>query len=253
MDRWRGRVALVTGAGSGIGAEVARVLTKYELIVYGCDKNQEAVEKLLDTSDTKGQGQFHPMKCDLRHEHEILAMFEEIKKNHGGVDICINCAGLCQFASLLKGSTEDWKEMLDVNVLALCICTREAVKQMQEKNVEEGHIIHIISTSGHRICMNLPEANFYAGTKHMVTGLTEGLRQELGELNSGIKISSISPSDVDTNFHFILYGEEQAKRVRSETKLLKTADIADMVVYLLQTPPHVQIHNVLVRAMGFKS
>ncbi|XP_077996483.1 dehydrogenase/reductase SDR family member 11-like [Glandiceps talaboti] len=254
MDRWMGCVALVTGASAGIGAAIARVLAEHGLKVYGCGRNVEAIRKLSDElKSTTAKGTLHPIKCDLRQEHEILAMFDEIKKSDGGVDVCINNAGLSHISSLLDGKTEDWREMLDVNILALCICTREAVKQMREKNTEEGHIIHISSMSGHRIEMGAFDTNFYTGTKHMIKGITEGLRQELWGSNPSIRVTAISPADVETRFNYSMYGEDIGRQLYAEKKCLEPTDISDLVVYVLKAPLHVQVHDILVRSIEQKS
>ncbi|XP_077867842.1 dehydrogenase/reductase SDR family member 11-like [Saccoglossus kowalevskii] len=248
MERWAGRVALVTGASSGVGAETAKVLAENGMCVVGCGRNVTAIQELADKLKSRSaKGVLHPMKCDLRSEKQILNMFEEIKNKHGGVDVCVNSAGMSHVAPLLSGETEKWREIIDVNVMALCICTREAFKQMIERNVDDGHIIHINSTSGHRVAMGDYDLNLYVGTKHMVTGLTEGLRQELRGLKSHIRVTAISPGNVNTMFANRMYGDEIAEKMKSEYKLLESSDIADMVKYVLQSPPHVQIHDLIVR------
>ncbi|XP_002737693.1 dehydrogenase/reductase SDR family member 11-like [Saccoglossus kowalevskii] len=243
MERWAGRVALVTGASSGIGAETAKVLAENGMCVIGCGRNVTAVQDLSDDLKSRSaNGVLHPVKCDLRKEKQILDMFEEIKSKHGGVDVCVNCAGLGNMAQLLTGETEEWREELDVNVIALCICTREAFKQMSERNVDDGYIIHINSASGHRIAQGSNSYSFYAGTKH----ITEGLRQELRGRNSHIRVTAISPGLVDSGFHNKM-GEEEVIKRKSMFKWLESSDIADMVKYVLQSPPHVQVHDIIVR------
>uniref|UniRef100_A0A3B5BBN0 Dehydrogenase/reductase (SDR family) member 11b n=1 Tax=Stegastes partitus TaxID=144197 RepID=A0A3B5BBN0_9TELE len=127
-----------------------------------------------------------PIKCDLSKEEKILSMFAAIKEQHKGVDVCINNAGLARPDQLLNGKTGGWKTMLDVNVIGLSICTREAYQSMKERNVDDGHIIHINSMSGHRTTP-MADIHFYSATKFAVTALTEGLRQELREAKSHIR------------------------------------------------------------------
>ncbi|KAL7986950.1 hypothetical protein Chor_005869, partial [Crotalus horridus] len=86
-----------------------------------------------------------PYKCDLSVEEEILSMFSAIKTLHQGVDVCINNAGLARPEPLLSGKTEGWRTMIDVNILAVSICTREAYQSMKERNIDDGHIININS------------------------------------------------------------------------------------------------------------
>ncbi|MEQ2198803.1 Dehydrogenase/reductase SDR member 11, partial [Xenoophorus captivus] len=84
-----------------------------------------------------------PYKCDLTRVEDIQSMFAAIKAKHKGVDVCINNAGLAHPEPLLSGKTSGWKNMLDVNVLALSICPREAYQSMKERNIDDGHIINL--------------------------------------------------------------------------------------------------------------
>nr|XP_055113038.1 dehydrogenase/reductase SDR family member 11 isoform X1 [Symphalangus syndactylus] len=187
MERWRDRLALVTGASGGIGAAVARALVQQGLKVVGCARTVGNIEELAAECKSAGYpGTLIPYRCDLSNEEDILSMFSAIRSQHSGVDICINNAGLARPDTLLSGSTSGWKDMFNVNVLALSICTREAYQSMKERNVDDGHIININSMSGHRV-LPLSVTHFYSATKYAVTALTEGLRQELREAQTHIR------------------------------------------------------------------
>ncbi|XP_036196203.1 dehydrogenase/reductase SDR family member 11 isoform X3 [Myotis myotis] len=218
MERWRDRLALVTGASGGIGAAVARALVQQGLKVVGCARTVGNIEELAAECKSAGYpGTLIPYRCDLSNEEDILSMFSAIRSQHSGVDICINNAGLARPDTLLSGSTSGWKDMFNVNVLALSICTREAYQSMKERNVDDGHIININSMSGHRV---VPQsvAHFYSATKYAVTALTEGLRQELREAQTHIRATCLKPEDV-----------------------------AQAIIYVLSTPPHVQIGDIQMR------
>ncbi|XP_071353138.1 dehydrogenase/reductase SDR family member 11-like isoform X2 [Trachinotus anak] len=249
MDRWRGRVALVTGASVGIGAAVAGELVRSGMKVVGCARDVDKIQKLAAECQTAGHsGVLVPFKCDLNNEEEILSMFSAIKAQHKGVDVCINNAGLAHPESLLNGQTSGWKNMLDVNVLALSICTREAYQSMKERNVDDGHIININSMSGHRVVQSA-YTHFYSATKYAVTALTEGLRQELREANTHIRATCISPGVVETEFALRLHRNdaEKAAAMYSKYEPLKAIDVANAVTYVLSAPPHVQIGDVQMR------
>ncbi|KAE8295038.1 Dehydrogenase/reductase SDR family member 11 17-beta-hydroxysteroid dehydrogenase [Larimichthys crocea] len=247
MDRWRGRVALVTGASVGIGAAVAKELVRHGMKVMGCARDVEKIQKLAAECQSAGHsGVLVPFKCDLSNEEEILSMFAAIKEQHKGVDVCINNAGLAHAEPLLSGKTSGWKNMMDVNVLALSICTREAYQSMKERNVDDGHIININSMSGHRVTPNA-DVHFYSATKYAVTALTEGLRQELREANTHIRATSISPGLVATEFAQRLYNPDKAAAAYTKIKCLEAIDVADSVTYVLSAPPHVQIGDVQMR------
>ncbi|XP_030008613.1 dehydrogenase/reductase SDR family member 11-like isoform X2 [Sphaeramia orbicularis] len=246
MDLWKGRVALVTGASVGIGAAIAKELVRHGMKVVGCARDVEKIQKLAAECQTSGySGVLVPFKCDLNNEEEILSMFSAIKSQHQGVDVCINNAGLAHPEPLLNGKTSAWKNMLDVNVLALSICTREAYQSMKERNVDDGHIININSICGHRVLANA-DTHVYTATKFAVTALTEGLRQELREAKTHIRATAISPGLVETDFGFRLYSQipEKVAAAYRQIKCLDATDIANAVIYALSAPPHVQIGDI---------
>ncbi|XP_033112148.1 dehydrogenase/reductase SDR family member 11-like [Anneissia japonica] len=261
-ERWVGRVALVTGASSGIGAAIARKLAGHGMKVVGCvqDNVFHQLQALADELKRQNiSGLLYPVKCDVSKEADILAMFSEIKDKFGGVDVCVNNAGLSFDCPLLSGKTEHWRYMLEVNVLGVAICTREAVGQMISNGVDDGHVFHLnrllvnfvgflLLLHGHRVCIG-STLGFYCGTKHMITAMTEGLRQELRLQNSNIRITCISPGAVDTNFFNNMLGDEEGEKLSSELKLLRPEDIADQLVHALHCPPHCQIHDIHIRAV----
>ncbi|KAB7496427.1 Dehydrogenase/reductase SDR family member 11, partial [Armadillidium nasatum] len=187
MERWNGRVALVTGASVGIGAAICKVLVGAGMKVVGAARGVEKIQE-LSNSLKKEKGSLTAVKCDLTKEEDIRHLFKEIKAKFGGVDVCINNAGFAYNISLLDGTPTEWKNMMDVNVIAVCLCSKLAIQSMRERGVDDGHIVNVSSTGGHRI-PNMPGAHFYCGTKFALMAVSEGLRQEMRELKSHIRIS----------------------------------------------------------------
>lgn len=240
---WAGAVALVTGASSGIGRAVALRLAAEGLRVAACARRRERLESLAAEVGAAG-GELLPLAADLREERAIIGVFEAIRATWGGVDVLVNNAGLGHAAPLLSGSTEAWREMLEVNVLALCVCTREAVADMRARG-DRGYVIHVSSMAAHRVP---PGSGVYSASKFAVRSLTEGLRQELHEAGSGIRVSAISPGFVETEFAEHYHGDPAAaERTYGRYPVLRSEDVADAVAYLLSTPEHVQFHDLLVR------
>ncbi|KAF2887957.1 hypothetical protein ILUMI_18216, partial [Ignelater luminosus] len=186
MNRWKGKVAIVTGASAGIGAEIATQLVEAGLIVVGLARRKERIDELAKTLENKS-GKLYSFKADVSKEQDVLDAFRWVKDNVGPVHILVNNAGFRRNTNLIDGDASMWKEIMDTNVLGLCIATREAVKDMRANNVE-GHIVHINSVAGHKVS-NLPQLSVYPASKHAVTALTETLRQELNYIGSKIKIS----------------------------------------------------------------
>nr|CAD7415027.1 unnamed protein product [Timema poppensis] len=142
MLRWSGRVAVVTGASSGIGRSIAEELVKKGLQVVGLARRLDRLEELRDEVQN-APGKLYPIKCDITSEEDILAAFEWTKEHLNGVDILVNNAGVGTIQTLIENTTSELRKILDVNVLGLSICTREAVKSMRERGVDDGHIINI--------------------------------------------------------------------------------------------------------------
>jgi NADP-dependent 3-hydroxy acid dehydrogenase YdfG len=245
MRRWRGRVALVTGASSGIGRAIAAMLAREGMAVAACARRGDRLESLarmLRAEQQDARILAHP--CDLRDEAQIADLFDDVRKSFGGVDVLVNNAGLGRNAPLLAGPVASWREMLDLNVLALCICTKEAVTDMRARG-DEGHVIHVSSMAGHRVPQG---SGVYSATKFAVRSLTEGLRQELRAAGSRIRVTSISPGFVETEFAASYHGsEEVARETYSRMRCLQSEDIADAVRFALGAPEHVQVHDMLVR------
>jgi len=243
MERWRSKVALVTGASSGIGAAVAAALASSGMRVVAAARRHQRLEELRESLAQQG-AESMPFVLDLRDNSSVLRCFEAIRKRWGAVSVLINNAGLGHNATLLDGEPEAWRETLEVNVLGLSLCTREAVRDMRSGG-DEGHVIHISSMSGHRVPNG---GGMYSATKFAVRALTEGLRQELRELGSAIRVSAISPGFVETEFAQKYHqSAELARQTYSRFPTLQPEDIATQVLHLLAQPPHVQIHDILMR------
>ena len=243
LARWRGRVALVTGASSGIGRAVAERLAEAHMRVVVCGRRRARLHELAERLGGRG-AEVLPIAVDLRREGDVAALFARVRSGWGGVDVLVNSAGLGRDAPLLDGPTEAWREMFELNVLALCVCTREAVHDMRRRG-DSGHVVHVSSMSAYRVP---PQAGAYAATKHAVRALTEGLRAELRALNSGIRVSSVSPGTVETEFAAVHHqSEERARETYSRYKVLEPRDVAEAVAFLLAQPGHVQVHDVQLR------
>lgn len=249
LQRWRGRVALVTGASSGIGRATAERLAREGMRVVLAARRADRLETLASALRAEG-AEVLAQPTDLRDERSIDALFAAVRARFGGVDVLVNNAGLGHAAPLTSGETHHWREMLEVNVLALAICTREAVRDMRARG-DDGHVIHVSSMAAHRVP---PGSGVYSATKFAVRSLTEGLRQELRELGSGVRVSAISPGVVATEFAAAHpRSEEVARQVYGPHEVLKDEDVAEMIAWVLGAPPHVQVHDVLVRPTAQRS
>jgi NADP-dependent 3-hydroxy acid dehydrogenase YdfG len=237
------KIAMVTGASSGIGRAIALKLAQEGYSLALCARRLQRLEDLQSQLKSLG-AEVLIRAVDLRQEPDILDFFNTVRQRWGGVDVLINNAGLGHKQSLLDGETEAWRDMLEVNVLALCICTREALQDMRRRG-SQGHVVHVSSMSGHRVPGG---SGVYSATKFAVRSLTEGLRQELRQAGLNIRVSSVSPGFVETEFAAHYHqSQDKAEALYSQFPVLQPEDIANAVAYILAQPDHVQIHDVLLR------
>ena len=171
ISKWKNEVALVTGASSGIGWGIALALGRAGMKVAVTGRRKEQLEKLLAVlNDYEGEGL--AITADFSCEEDIVQVFERIRNEWGGVRVLINNAGLGYQEDLAQGSAESWREMLNVNVLALTLCMQEAIKDMEPAGA--GQIINISSVAGHRVPSG-KQFGMYSATKHAVKALTEAM------------------------------------------------------------------------------
>ncbi|CAG9856729.1 unnamed protein product [Phyllotreta striolata] len=244
MERWIGKVAVVTGASSGIGAAIAKQLVENGLLVVGVARRVERIEDLAKTLGDK-KGKLLAYKADLSNREEIKLLFDWTSDNAGPVAILINNAGIHTRTTIVDGDVEAWKKTIDVNLMATCVASREAISVMRKNNID-GHVININSILGHGI-WNSPNMDIYPATKYAVTAFTETLRFELVNLKSKIKVSSVSPGVVDTE---IFENMDRSEFENIKKRMLNPEDIADGVVYALSTPPHVLVKEVIIKPVG---
>ncbi|KAF7265523.1 hypothetical protein GWI33_021058 [Rhynchophorus ferrugineus] len=247
LSRWNGKVAIVTGVSAGIGKAIAEAFVKQGIIVAGIARRCERVEKHAKL--LRGEkGKLYPFKCDLLKESDILAAFQKIIETLGPIFILVNNAGVGLDTELIDGDTEKWRQGFDTNVMALNICTREAIRNMRANNTK-GHIIHINSALGH-MYVDSEGLSVYPATKFAVTALTECLRREINRSKLPIKLTSISPGYVKTEFFVYGYSPERASQFTDGRPGLEPKDVADAVLYALSTPEHVNVHELIFMLHG---
>lgn len=245
MERWVGKVALVTGASAGIGASTAEELVRHGMIVVGFARRVERVQELAKKLSGE-KGKLHAVKADVCNEEEVKAGFKWIRDNLGTVHVLVNNAGITRNVLLSEMETPDvMRKIFETNVIGLSLCTGEAIRMMKETGVNDGHIVHINSVAGQSI-LPFSGHHAYGSSKHAVRVLTEGLRRELLEAKSSIRITSVSPGLVKTE----IFEAAGADLSIYENPHLNAKDIADCVIFALGCPSHVQIHELTVKPVG---
>ena len=237
------KIAMITGATSGIGLGCARKFAQggYDLILTG--RKPELLEN-IKAELTKLGAEVKTLCFDVRNRAECAAAVDSLEDRWAEIDVLVNNAGLALgLEKEYEGSFEDWDGMIDTNVKGLLNMTRMIVPGMVSRN--KGHIINIGSVAGDAAYAN---GNVYCATKAAVKTLSDGLRIDVAE--SAVRVTNIKPGLVETNFSVTRFHGDQSKAdsVYKGIKPLTGDDIGDVAFYAASAPEHVQIAEVLVLA-----
>ncbi len=219
-----GKVALVTGGGTGIGKAIAKSLLEEgcKVIIVGRRK-----EKLDEAASELG-GNINTMVCDVTEEEQVANIFRQISSEYGRLDILINNAGMAAKAKAHELKYDTWKKVINVNLNGAFLCSREAMKLMVEQNA--GRILNIGSISGQ---MSRPENAPYTASKFGLEGLTRALA--LDGRDHGIAVSILHPGNVGTD---IWKGREE---IAEKEGLVPLEDIGKLAITMLSMSPNVNI------------
>ncbi len=240
MNNLKGKTALVTGATSGIGEAVAKMLAQMGVDLILNSRNEKQL-KALQNKLKRDYNSIEILSFDVKNKKEVLQKIEKLLKTKK-IDILINNAGLAAGMDLFdEGDIQDWEEMIDTNVKGLLYVSRAILPQMRKRN--KGHIINLGSIAG---VMAYPKGNVYCATKAAVGMLSDALNVDLS--NTNIRVSCIEPGAVDTNFSNVRFkgDEKRAKKVYEGYKPLSAEDIAYLIIYVLNIPDHVNIQHALI-------
>ncbi|XP_070505486.1 farnesol dehydrogenase-like [Chironomus tepperi] len=252
MYKWAGKIAVVTGASSGIGAAIAKDLAQNGVTVIGLARRAEKVDEIA-AEVSSAPGKIHSSKCDIGDINSIKGSFKWIEEKFGKVNILVNNAGLGYFGELFDMSEEQTRKInqtIDVNFTGLVHTTREAFKLMKATD-DYGMIINVSSILD--TVIPFPSKSLvYPATKHAVRALTEIIRQELilGKTDK-IKVSNLSPGVVETNI-VEAAGLENADQFYKSVACLQPKDISEGVLYLLSTPHNVNVTQLTIKPVGEK-
>lgn len=237
------RVALVTGASSGIGEAVAEALAAEGAVVVAVARREERLEALADRIRERG-GSAEVAPADVTDRARVEAVVRDVVDRHGRVDILVNNAGVMPLSPVADGRVDDWERMVDVNVKGVLYGLGAVLPHMIERGA--GHIVNVGSVAGRR---PFPGGTVYAATKFATRALSWGLHLELGAAH-GIRITDIQPGVVSTELMEHIPDEairESFASGWSDRRALQPADVARAVVHAVTAPDHVSVSEILLR------
>ncbi len=238
----KGKIALITGATSGIGKATAFAFAKEGCSLILTGRRTERLTEVGEEIKKRFKTDYIALPLDVRDRQAVNAAIDGLPEFWQSIDILVNNAGLARGLSKIhEADVDDWEQMIDTNIKGLLYVTRAVVPGMVKRG--RGDVVNIGSIAGHEV---YPGGNVYCATKHAVDALTKGLRIDL--VDTPIRVSSVDPGMVETEFSIVRFkGDvERAKNVYKGFQPLTAEDIAETILFIVTRPPHVQIADVII-------
>jgi NADP-dependent 3-hydroxy acid dehydrogenase YdfG len=242
MPKPHGKVAVVTGASSGIGEATAEALAAEGATVVVAARREERLVDLTKRIEESG-GKVLAATCDVTDEAQAHGLIRRAEDEFGRVDILVNNAGVMLLSTVGKGLSEEWRRMFDVNVLGLLYATDAAIETMKRQG--GGHLVNVSSVAGRKVTRD--PSGVYAGSKFAVGAISEGLRQEL--LEDSIRVTIVEPGAVATELTDHISDEDARESLGGllNLEILQAEDIANAIVYAVTQPERVSVNEILIR------
>ena len=242
MAKLDGKVAVVTGASSGIGEATAEALAAEGAAVVVAARREDRLTDLVERIRS-ADGRVLAAVCDVTEESQAHGLIRKAQEEFGSVDILVNNAGVMLLSKVGKGLSEEWRQMFDVNVMGLLYATDAAIEVMKRQG--GGHLVNVSSVAGRKVTRDA--SGVYAGSKHPVGAISEGLRQEL--LEDNIRVTIVEPGAVETELTNHITDQEARESLGglAQIEILQSEDIANAIAYAVTQPSHVSVNEILIR------
>jgi NADP-dependent 3-hydroxy acid dehydrogenase YdfG len=238
------KVALITGASSGIGYATSLTLSRAGARVAVGARRKERLKELEKeiTEDVQG-AEVLVHELDVANRSNCNSFVDAALKKWGTVDILVNNAGLMPLSFFKNNKVDEWEQMIDVNIKGVLYCTSAVIPHMLAK--ESGHIVNLSSVAGRVVFAG---GTVYCATKHAITAFSEGLRIEFSP-RSKIRVTCIEPGAVSTELLETITDDSMSRFIEASKKMevLQSQDIADAILYAVQAPRHVNVNEILIR------
>ncbi|MBN4046195.1 SDR family oxidoreductase [Nitrosarchaeum koreense] len=238
----KGKVAIITGASSGIGYATALALSKAGAKVAIGARRVDKLEALAKKITDNG-GEVFYQKLDVTQRLECDNFAKAVLEKWNSIDILVNNAGLMPLSFFKSLKVDEWDKMIDVNIKGVLYSTGAVITHMKEK--KSGHIVNLSSVAGRVV---FASGSVYCATKFAIAAFSEGLRKEFSA-RTNIRVTSIEPGVVDTELNDTITEDSLKGFVENAKKMeaLHAEDIANAILYAVESPPHVNVNEILIR------
>jgi NADP-dependent 3-hydroxy acid dehydrogenase YdfG len=240
-----GKVVLITGASSGIGAMTAQLLAERGARVAIAARRKDRLDDLVERIVSKG-GLATAYAMDVTDRAQVAAVVDAVVANHGRLDVLINNAGLMPIRLMSEVNVEEWDAMIDVNLKGVLYGIAAALPRFIAQG--SGHIVNLSSVAGIKVFA--PGGTVYSGTKFAVSAITEGLRQEVG---GNIRVTAIEPGAVDSELKLGTTGESRDHVLSFYEQAIPAEAVARAIAFAIEQPADVDVNDIVIRptAQGF--
>ncbi|MCS3472255.1 NADP-dependent 3-hydroxy acid dehydrogenase YdfG [Pseudomonas sp. JUb42] len=234
-----GKVVLITGGSTGIGAEVARLLASRGAKVAVAARRQDKLDEVVAEITAQG-GAAKGYTLDVTNKHQVQEVVAAVVADFGKLDVLINNAGLMPIRPMSEVNTDEWDAMIDVNLKGTLYGIAAALPRFIAQ--ESGHIINLSSVAGIKVFA--PGGTVYSGTKFAVSAISEGLRQEVGDK---IRVTSIEPGAVDSDLKHSTSGTAKDNVLDFYKQAIPAASVARAIAFAIEQPDDVDINEIVIR------
>jgi|APAra7269096819_1048525.scaffolds.fasta_scaffold02998_4 NADP-dependent 3-hydroxy acid dehydrogenase YdfG len=234
-----GKVVLITGGGTGLGAETARMLALRGAKIAIAARRRGKLDEVASNISASG-GKAKAYELDVANKDQFKAVVNTVASDFGRLDVLINNAGLMPIRPMAEVNTEEWDAMIDVNLRGTLYGIAAVLPMFI--NQETGHIINISSVAGVKVFA--PGGTVYSGTKFAVRAISEGLRQEIG---GKIRVTSIEPGAVESDLKHTTSGTSQGAVMEFYKSAIPASSVARAITFAIEQPDDVDINEILLR------
>jgi NADP-dependent 3-hydroxy acid dehydrogenase YdfG len=234
-----GKVVLITGGGTGLGAETARLLAARGARVAVTGRRKDRLDEVVAEIAAAG-GEARAYALDVTDKRRVEAVVASVTADFGGLDVLVNNAGLMPIRPMSEVNTDEWDQMIDVNLKGVLYGIAAVLPRFLAQ--ESGHIINLSSVAGIKVFA--PGGTVYSGTKFAVSAISEGLRQEVGDK---VRVTSIEPGAVDSDLKHGTSGVARDTVLDFYSQAIPAASVARAIAFAIEQPADVDINAIVLR------